>query len=250
MTRLLSKPSPAVVLAVGECLCQVAERSGKEFSALEVTEWCTSFAGCDPLELRQAFDNFVLHSPFAPSMASIRQELDRLRFGGISGAWILVQKTALACEGGSFFIVFEHAAIHFAIEVLGGWSRTIRLVRDIERVGFTRRDFMNAFEDYRASNPYPAGLGTFNGHNAVLIGHRGRALDIYRRGTKPGAAFFPGAEALQPQIELLPGQRAEAWPDQLRLDHMATPSGPPNYVSPAWLDDMPWEISSAQWPQR
>lgn len=90
MTRLVPRASDAVVRVVGECLCLVAERTGKEFGELEATEWCTAFVDCDPLELRQAFDNFALNSPFAPSMAAIYQELYRLRFGGISGAWLMV----------------------------------------------------------------------------------------------------------------------------------------------------------------
>ena len=245
MKPLAIRPSDAVVRVVGESLCLVAERTGKEFGDLEVTEWCASFAACDPVELRQAFDNVSLHSPFAPSPASVFQELDRLRFGGVSGAWLLVRKTALDCAGGDFFVVFEHAGIHFAVEVLGGWSGTISLVRDSKRAGFAQRDFEKAFRDYRTPNSYPAGLGTFNGRNAVLIGHRGRALDVYRRGVKLGQAFFLGAEALQPQITLLPWERPESWPDQLEVGHMAAQPGPPIYVSPVWLDEKPGGSSLA-----
>lgn len=243
MKPMALRPSDAVVQVVAECLCLVAERTDKEFGDLEVTDWCASFAACDPLELRQAFENVALHSRFAPSKASVREELDRLRFGGVSGAWLLVQKTALDCADGDFFVVFEHAGIHFAVEVLGGWRTTIALVRDNKRVGFAQSSFVKAFQDYRAPNRYPAGLGSFNGSNAVLIGHRGRALDVYRRGVKPGQAFFLGAEALQPQIRLLPWERPESWPDQLEVDHMAAPPGPPIYVSPDWLDETPAGIS-------
>jgi len=33
------------------------------------------------------------------------------------------------CAGRSFFVVFGHAAIYFAIEVLGGWHSVIGLVQ-------------------------------------------------------------------------------------------------------------------------
>lgn len=237
MTPQVSRASGAVVRVVGECLCLVAERTGKEFGQLEAAEWCASFADCDPLELRQAFDNFALNSPFAPSMAAIYQELYRLRFGGISGAWLMVQQAAKECSDREFFIVFEHPAIHFAIDVIGGWSKTIQMVRDIERVGFARRDFKMAFEDYRPSVGYPAGLGGFNGRNAVLIGHRGRALEVYRRGMKRGRGLFPGIEVLQPQIELRFGEVLEMWPERLGEEHMAAPPGPPIHVPPPWWED-------------
>jgi hypothetical protein len=187
--------------------------------------------------LRQAFDNFTLSSSFAPSVAAIFQELHRLRFGGISGAWLMVEQAARECSDRHFFIVFEHPAIHFSIDVIGGWSKTIQLVRDIDRVGFARRDFMKAFEDYRPSVRYPAGLGGFNGRNAVLIGHRGRALEVYRRGVKQGRGFFPGIELLQPQVEVTVGQSLDTWPEQLGREHLAAPPGPPIYVSPAWWQD-------------
>lgn len=237
MTRQVSRASGAVVRIVGECLCLVAERTGKEFGELEATEWCAAFADCDPLELRQAFDNFALNSPFAPSMAAIYQELYRLRFGGISGAWLMVQQAAQECFDRHFFIVFEHPAIHFSVDVIGGWSKTIRLVRDIERVGFARRDFMEAFEDYRPSLSYPAGLGGFNGRNAVLIGHQGRALEVYRRGIKQGHGSFPGIEVLKPQVELHFGEVLEVWPERLGEEHMAEPPGPPIHVPPPWWMD-------------
>jgi hypothetical protein len=237
MKPVAVRPSDAVVQVVSECLCLAAERTDKEFGELEITEWCASFAACDPLELRQAFDNLAVHSRFAPNMASVREELDRLHFGGVSGAWLLVQRTARECGGDDFLVVFEHPAIHFAVEVLGGWRSTISLVRNDKRVGFAQSAFEKAFGDYRIPNSYPAGLGAFNGFNAVLIGHRGRALDVYRRGVKPGQAFFPGAEAFQPQLTLLPWQRPESWPDQLEESHMAPPPGPPIYVCPDWLDE-------------
>lgn len=237
MTRQVSRASGAVVRIVGECLCLVAERTGKEFGELEATEWCAAFADCDPIELRQAFDNFALNSPFAPSMAAIYQELYRLRFGGISGAWLMVQQAAKECSYREFFIVFEHPAIHFAVDVIGGWFKTTQWVRDIERVGFARRDFMKAFEDYRPSVRYPAGLGGFNGRNAVLIGHQGRALEVYRRGIKQGHGSFPGIEVLKPQVELRFGEALEVWPERLGEEHMAEPPGPPIHVPPPWWGD-------------
>jgi hypothetical protein len=239
MNRLIAKPSAAVVRVVTECLCEVAERTGKEVGALEMAKWYQAFAVCQPFELREAFDNHALTSPYAPSMAAIRQELDRSRFGGISGAWLMVREAALACAGGNFLIVFEHAAIHFAIEVIGGWHSVIRLVRDADTVSFTRRDFMRAFENHRPSVGYPAGLGAFNGVNAVLIGHRERALEVYRRGAKAGAACYSGIDILRPQVELFPGQRLQAWPAQLGAEHMAPPPGPPVETTPSWWGTEP-----------
>jgi hypothetical protein len=237
MSRVATRPSSAIVRVVTECLCEVAERTGKEISALEMAKWYQAFAVCQPLELREAFDNHALTSSYAPSMAAIRQELDRSRFGGISGAWLMVREAALACSDGNFFIVFEHAAIHFSIEVIGGWNAAMRMVRDANGVSLARRDFMRAFEDHRPSVGYPAGLGSFNGANAVLIGHRERALDVYRHGAKEGAACFPGVGTLRPQVELLPWERMQLWPAQLSEQHMAKPPGPPTHVKPGWWGD-------------
>ncbi|MFT7723983.1 MAG: hypothetical protein QM788_14340 [Roseateles sp.] len=239
MSRVTVKPSPSVVRVVTECLCEVAERTGKEVGALEMAKWYEAFAVCQPSELREAFDNYALASPFAPSMAAIRQELDRSRFGGISGAWLMVREAALACADRNFFVIFEHAAIHFSIEVIGGWHSVIRLVRDPGSVSFARRDFMKAFEDHRPSISYPAGLGGFNGVNAVLIGHRERALEVYRHGAKRGAACFSGIDILQPQVELLPWQHLQDWPAHLGPEHMAAPPGPPVRITPTWWETEP-----------
>lgn len=228
---------------IAESLCRASERTGKDFGELEVTEWCAFFSGFGALELRQAFENVSLHSPFAPTMAAVRQELDRLRFGGVSGAWLMVQKTAGKCRGDDFLIVFEHPAIHFAVEVLGGWRTLIQLVKDSRQLGFTRTAFERAFRDYQPTLPYPAGLGSFDGCNAVLIGHRGRALGVYRGGVKAGQAFHLGADALEEQVRLHPGQRSRSWPDDLGPGHMAAPPGPPIVVS------FPWEDQRVQDPQ-
>lgn len=182
-------------------------------------------------------------------MAAIYQELYRLRFGGISGAWLMVRQAAKECADREFFIVFEHAAIHFAVDVIGGWSKTTQLVRDIERAGFAWRDFKMAFEDYRPSVRYPAGLGGFNGRNAVLIGHRGRALEVYRRGIKQGRGSFPGIEVLQPQIELRFGEVLKVWPERLGEEHMTAPPGPPIHVPPPWWMDTSIPVPSIASPR-
>ena len=129
MNRVTVKPSPSVVRVVTECLCEVAERTGKEVGALEMAKWYEAFAVCQPFELREAFDNHALTSPFAPSMAAIRQELDRSRFGGISGAWLMVREAALACAGRTRHPLFHrgHRGVAFG-DSAGPRSRQ-RLIR-------------------------------------------------------------------------------------------------------------------------
>jgi len=226
MTLLTSPASPAVVRVIGQCLCLVAERTGKEFGELDAAAWCKSFADCDPVELQQAFDSFSVHSPYAPSPANIHQELQRLRFGGVSGAWTMVEQAAMATSDGYSFLVFEHAAIHFAIDSIGGWFRLRRQIRDKDRHGLLRRDFMTAFEDYRPAVPHAAGMGSFNGRNAVLIGHRERALQVYRTGFKYGKSSIAGVDLLWSQGRVVDERETIVWPDQLEEKHMAQPPKP------------------------
>jgi len=75
MNRVTVKPSPSVVRVVTECLCEVAERTGKEVGALEMAKWYEAFAVCQPFELREAFDNHALTS------LSIRRHLGCLADG-------------------------------------------------------------------------------------------------------------------------------------------------------------------------
>jgi hypothetical protein len=238
MTRLaLQNASREIIQVIGQCLCLAAERTGKEFGNLEAQEWCSTFADCDPVELRQAFDNCTLNSHFAPSMAAIHQELQRLRFGGVTGAWLMVQQAAAESRCRDFFVVFEHPGIHFSIEAVGGWFKVAREIRKIERAHFTRLEFITAFENYRPTMPHPAGLGTFTGKNAVLIGHRERALRVYRTGVKRDEGLFAGVEILRPQVELNSWERPVDWPDQLKPENMAAPPGPPLHKSLPWMEE-------------
>ena len=234
-----------IAMAVGEGLLRAAERTGKDLGPLESQEWLDSFSDCEPIELQRAFANFSLHSPFSPSISSIRQEIERARFGGVSGGWILVQSAARACATHSawFMFVFEHPAIHFSVESLGGWTRVMRELRSSEKAGYVRRDFFKAWEDYRPSVPYPAGIGEFDGSNAVVIGHHARALAVYRNGVKLGSAFAPGTEALRDTPWSLPSNRAEGWPDELRTHHLAPAPRPPVRASAAWFDEFSTEGS-------
>jgi hypothetical protein len=236
MTRVATQnASTEIIKVIGQCLCLAAERTGKEFGELEAKEWCSTFAYCDPIELRQAFDNCSVNSTFAPSMAAIHQELERLRYGGVAGAWLMVQQVAVERLCRDFFIVFEHPGVHFSIEAVGGWFKVVREIREIKSAQFIRREFITAFKDYRSTMRHPAGLGTFTGKNAVLVGHRQRALEVYRTGTKAGEGLFSGVEVLKPRVELNAWDSHVVWPDELGPEHFAAPPG-----SPIIYNSLPW----------
>jgi hypothetical protein len=111
------------------------------------------------------------------------------------------------------------------------------LARDRKQQVFARRDFVQAFEDYRPPHAYPAGLGTFNGHNVILVGDHVRAMEVYRGGTRPGRSIVPGLEALQPEV-LSPWEQPVAWPAELCATHLAkTECGA--YEFPPWLAERP-----------
>lgn len=80
---------------------------------------------------------------------------------------------------------------------------------------------------------------------APSIGDCTRALEVYRNSVKSRGAFFHEAEALLPQIELLPRKRPEVWPDELCMDHLAKLPGPSPRISMNWLDDTPVESIQA-----
>lgn len=236
MSQLIQRFPSAVVSAIAQGLCLVAERTGKKVEPMEAETWCRAFAGCDPDELRQAFDSLAMNSFFPPTIAGMHHELQRLRFGGVSGAWTMVQQAAVSSRSSYCFIVFEHPAIHFAIESIGGWFQLGRQIRDIERISFIRRDFTSAFEDYRPSLPHVAGMGSFNGTNAVLLGHRGRALEVYRSGVKRGRRSVPGMELLMSDTRYHNEPKDTEWPEQLEDKHLEKPHKPCN-LPPR----LPWE---------
>lgn len=249
MSHLTSPASTEVVRVIGQSLCLVSEQTGKEFGELEASAWCKSFADCDPVELKQAFDSFALHSPFAPSPANIHQELQRLRFGGVSGAWTMVRQAAEQSLYGYCFVVFEHSAIHFAIDAIGGWFQLRRQIKNMDRVGLLRRDFVTAFEDYRPSLPHSAGMGSFNGHNAVLIGHKDRALQVYRTGVKYGQSGIVGVELLRTLANPDLQQNSAVWPEQLGDEHMEQPPEPSNLpLRYPWETDEMYEARVAANP--
>jgi hypothetical protein len=221
MNPLSSKPPTVLVRVIGQCLCDAAERTGREVGQLEAAAWCRAFADCDPVELRQAFDSFAVHGRVPLSMSAIHQELQRLQFGGVSGAWAMVHQAAKESFYGHCFVVFEHPAMHFAIDAVGGWFQLTRQIKDMDRVGFIQRDFVKAFEDYRSSLPHSAGMGSFNGENAVLIGHRARALRVYRTGVKDGRSGVAGIDLLRSHARGAAYTETILWPEQLEPEHMA-----------------------------
>ncbi len=249
MSQLTSPIPSAVVSVIAQCLCTVAEQTGKKVEKLEAETWCRAFADCDPDELRQAFESHALHSPYPPTMFAIHQELQLLRFGGNSGAWLMVHEAAKNSGHNHYLFVFEHPAIHFAIESIGGWSQLTRQIKKEDRFGLIQRDFVEAFDRYRPSVRHVAGLGHFDGSNAVLIGHRGRALNVYRTGLKQGQSSVPGVDTLKSQADFGNTLKVIVWPEQLGEEHMVQARErctlPPRWP---WESDEAWEARIAANP--
>lgn len=237
MSTNLIPLSGAAAVAVGEALTQAAARTGRQFDELAVRQWIYALAGCEAEEVRQAFRSHAATQDHAPSIAAVLREIDRMRFGGVSGAWtqFLHAARAVRYTGGAHFVVFEHPAIHFAIESLGGWGHLQDQLRDAARVGLMRRDFIAAFDDYRVGSFFPAGFGHFSGDNVVLIGHAARALIVYRGGVKGEEhELVPGVATLYCQTRLHVGESLRNLPNELLPAHFAAPPGPPIRIPPPW----------------
>ena len=246
MTSHLSVRGGPVAIAIGEALTQAAARTGRSVDDLTMRQWLQAFANCEADEIRQAFWTFALHKGQQPTVADIVSELDPLRFGGVSGAWMHAFHAAREARSGgdTFFVVFEHAAIHFAIEATGGWRHFQEQVRRPDGLGYLRRDFFAAFEDYRPGNRYPAGFGYFTGHNAVFIGHPERAHGVYKRGSKSSTVVVPGLEILRGVEYLNPGDPPHQLPSEMLPSHLA-----PRPEPPIRRLSYPWETSEVSAPK-
>lgn len=225
---LTVRGGPAAIV-IGEALTQLASRTGRPIDEMAARQWLQAFQGYAADEVRQAFWNFTMLRSHLPTIADIASEIDRLRHGGVSGAWAHALGAAREARSarGTFFVVFEHPAIHFAIEAVGGWAHLQEQVRRADGLSYLRRDFCAAFEDYRTGIQYPAGFGYFDGHNVVLVGHAERAHLVYKRGSKSVNTLIPGLGVLRGVEYLHPGEVSRQLPCELLPTHLAPQPGEP-----------------------
>lgn len=210
------------VMVLADALTKASARTGRSIDDLELQQWVQFFSEYAADELRQAFWNYAMHEARPPTIAGIFSELQRLRFGGAPGAWQHAFHAAREVRSSTdnFYVVFEHAAIHFAIHALGGWPQFQDEVRRGDGLGYLRHNFSTFFEEYRFGTRYPAGFGHFTGCNVVLIGHAERALAVYKGGVKSNVATIPGLEILSGAEYPSHGQTATL-PSELLASHLA-----------------------------
>lgn len=213
-------------MVLADALTKASARTGRPIDDLELQQWVHFFSGYAAEELRQAFWNFAVHETKAPTIAGIFSELQRLRFGGASGAWQHAFHAAREARSNAdnFFVVFEHPAIHFAIQTLGGWSRFQDEVRRGHGLGYLSHNFITFFADYRTGLRYPAGFGHFTGGNVVLIGHADRCMTVYEGGVKNQLEAIPGLEILSGAEYPTHGE-TPTLPGELLISHLARPPG-------------------------
>lgn len=228
------------VLGVG--LTTASSLLGIKFDTLATSAWLQQLAAFPAPEVQRAFNTWFMHATDRNfTTAAIIREIGRNRFGGISGLWTqacsAVRHPALA--SGWHYVVFEHPGVHFSIEALGGWDRLREITHTAKAAGFARTEFELGFQDYRPGLRYPAGLGYFNGTNALLIGDQSRALSVYRNGYKSRSeCSIEGLDLLHdaPRWKI---SEPESLPEQLLPEHL---SKRPDGTDRASL---PWESIEA-----
>ncbi len=234
MTHVTQAVPEATLYAIGKGLIDATARTGKRVEKPVIRQWCAAFAKYSAADIEQAFVSCRAHQAFAPTIAEIRREIEFNQFGGAAGAWIQVGRVTLALrsELRRHFIVFEHPAIHFAIECVGALSTKGG------DSSYDQHAFERAFDSFRSGLSYPAGFGTFARDNVVLIGNRTRALEVYRGGVKGlDGEFIAGIERLLSPQRIVLGEVPSAWPNELEISNLAEVPSSLVIEAVPWLED-------------
>lgn len=191
--------SSALLKTIGASLDLVTALTGHQLNDLSIQAWVKSLRSYSAKEIQQAFVSWRMRSGKFPAISDIVTEIDKHRFGGLSGAWTYAVNAARMVNSspGLYYVVFEHPALHFAIESMGGLAILKSVISTPDNRSFIRRDFDRSFLDYRPGLLYPAGFGSFNGTNVVLVGDPERARTVYANGQHSrNDCCTPGLEVL------------------------------------------------------
>ena len=223
---------------LGRWLMLCSSSTGKALDNPVVVHWVTKFKKYPAEKIHQAFDSWTQHNRSFPTVADILQEINRLEFGGWIGAWIRVCEAARAQKRTStlFYVVFEHPAIHFAVQSLGGLADVGKALASPTDMGYLKRDFKEAFMEYRTGGNYPPGLGYFMGQNVILVGNPERACEVFKGGTRPSQnADVQGIGAMLVDTNSFSSKDHEL-PATLTKENFYRPPAP-NTSPPSWMEE-------------
>lgn len=219
--------------ALGECVTLFAEIYQHTVKPPTAKLWVEKLGQYDADEIRTAFDDWVSRETHFPTISDVLALINRNKFGGENDQWLRAYKVAQSGPSDGRFIVFDHPAIHFAIETLGGLKMLQRRIRSENDFSFARRDFISALNEYHDRQTYVSGFGTFNGSNAVLIGNAEHALCVFAKSrTFSHEGHVPGLELLRDEPI---GIGAVELPPALLPEHLFIPYKKTALSNLAWM---------------
>lgn len=188
------------------------------FYRQDVSEFALSvwWAACERFELEQVRKALTAHAmdpergQFAPKPADVVRVLQGTHTDRSLMAWGKVYE-AMTRVGAYASVVFDDAAIHAAIEDMGGWPQVCR--SDVDALPFLQRRFCDTHRAYamRPGHPYPPRLigdteakNRLDGRDVeppVLIGDPAKCRLVHSSGsatsrvaiTHQAAAMLPAA---------------------------------------------------------
>lgn len=130
-----------------------------EFSELTLRTWLMVLQPYDAGDLQRAL---VAHmrdpkrGQFCPKPADLIAQIDRARASGVDLAHLAIQR-AIRTVSARHGVAFDDAAIHCAMESLGGWPRAYAETSNAETAGDYAVAFARAYSKAKeAQSPHPA----------------------------------------------------------------------------------------------
>lgn len=181
-----------------EILWATAEFYGSNLSEVVLGIWTENLADYDPERVKKAFSAHMRdpdNGRFMPKLAHIMKHLEGIPTDNAAMAWSKALEAA-SRYGAYRDVVFDDAAIHAAIQDMGGWAKFCRCEND--QLSYQQHRFQQSYGAYKAQDGFS--------YPPKLIGDR-QADELYaKRGLPAPAPSFVGDKEKAMQVLRLGGE--------------------------------------------
>lgn len=183
-------------------ITSISELYGKNITEFMLDTYWNALEKFEFEEIKQAIQKHVSNpdnGQFMPKPADIVRFIDGSSGTQAFHAWSLVELSARSI-GANKTVIFDDPIIHAVIWDMGGWIRLCHT--EMKELPFRAKDFEKRYAGYviRPPQSYPKKLtgiweslpdSSEQSREPVLIGNKGKALDVYNNGIERKLSYSP-----------------------------------------------------------